>query len=86
MKRFFCLALAFFSAFLISAQPSIRLGVLKGISCVPCAYLIENKEKLAVQNMEFKVFDSERTELPALLRGELDAGFQSCPCCRETRC
>lgn len=77
MKRIFCLVLAFFSAFLIYAQPSIRLGVLKGISCVPCAYLIENSAKLSVQNMAFKVYDSERGELPALLKDELDMGFIS---------
>lgn len=76
MKRIFCFVLAFFSFFLISAQsPSIRLGVLKGVSCAPCAYLIENKAKLAVQNLSFKVFDSQRTEAATLLRGEIDAGF-----------
>ena len=70
-------ALFFASAFFSSAQSSVRLGVLKGISCAPCAYLIENREKLAVQNMEFHVFDSVRSQLPKLLRGELDAGFLS---------
>ncbi len=65
------------SALLFSEGASIRLGVLKGVSCAPCAYLIENKSKLSVQNMAFKVFDSEKTELPAFLRGELDAAFLS---------
>lgn len=63
------------STLLFSEGASIRLGVLKGVSCAPCAYLIENKSKLSVQNMAFKVFESEKTELPALLKGELDAGF-----------
>ncbi|WP_294431283.1 ABC transporter substrate-binding protein [uncultured Treponema sp.] len=76
MKRFSCVVLCLFSAYFLSAQlSSIRLGVLKGISCAPCAYLIENKAKLSVQNMNFQIFDSERTELPKLLRGELDVGF-----------
>ena len=56
---------------------SIRAGVLKGISCSPCAHLIENRAKLSVQNMDFQIFDSERTELAKLLRGELDVGFLS---------
>lgn len=63
------------SCALFAQSPSIRLGVLKGISCAPCAYLIENKEKLAVQNMNFQIFDSAQSELPKLLRGEIDAGF-----------
>lgn len=75
MKRVFCLALAFFSVFFVSAQSSIRLGVLKGVACSPCAYLIENKSKLAVQNTSFKIYDSVQSELPELLRGEIDVAF-----------
>ena len=63
------------SALLFSEGASIRLGVLKGISCAPCAYLIENKSKLSVQNIDFQLFESEQTELPKLLRGEIDAAF-----------
>ena len=75
-KKFFCLFIAFSIFPLVFAQtPSVRLGILKGIACTPCAYLIENKAKLAVQNMAFKVFDSEQSELPALLKGEVDLGF-----------
>lgn len=51
------------------------MGVLKGISCAPCAYLIENRAKLSVQNMSFKIYDSVQGELPALLKEELDVGF-----------
>ena len=78
MKRIFFSLIAFFSASFLSAQTaSIRLGVLKGISCVPCAYLIENRAKLSVQNMTFKTYDSVQGELPALLKDELDMGFLS---------
>ncbi len=75
IKKNFCLFLIFFCLSFLEAQSSIRLGVLKGISCLPCAYLIENKEKLSVQNMTFKIYDSPQKELPALLKGEIDAGF-----------
>ena len=75
MKKIACLLLTCLCLAAASAQSSIRLGVLTGISCVPCAYLIENKEKLAVQGIEFQIFNSEQTELPKLLRGELDMGF-----------
>lgn len=77
VKKFLCLIVAFVSFIRIYSESSIKLGVLKGISCVPCAYLIENKAKLSVQNMEFRVFDSERSEFPELLRGEIDMGFLS---------
>ena len=78
MKRILFSLIAFLSASFISAQtPSIRLGVLKGISCAPCAYLIENRAKLSVQNMAFKIYDSVQGELPALLKDELDMGFIS---------
>ena len=75
-RKFAWVVFALFCRFFLFAQtPSVRLGVLKGISCSPCAYLIANKEKLSVQNMAFKVFDSEQSELPALLKGEIDMGF-----------
>ena len=77
-KKFlsFFFFLSFFSS-LFAQVSSIRLGVLKGLSCTPSAYLIENKAKLSLQNMAFKLFDSEQSELPALLKGEIDAGFLS---------
>ncbi|MBP3772149.1 MAG: ABC transporter substrate-binding protein [Treponema sp.] len=75
-KKIICLFSIFFIFFPIHAQnPSIRLGIIKGIACAPCAYLIENKAKLAVQDMDFKNFDSAQSELPALLKGEIDVGF-----------
>ena len=75
-RKFAWVVFALFCRFFLFAQtPSVRLGVLKGISCSPCAYLIANKEKLSVQNMAFKVFDSEQSEFPALLKGEIDMGF-----------
>ncbi|MBQ9908970.1 MAG: hypothetical protein IJM48_04145, partial [Treponema sp.] len=76
IKKFSALFFVFLTAAVSFAQsPSIRLGVLKGIACTPCAYLIENREKLAVQNMSFKIYDSVQSELPALLKGELDLAF-----------
>lgn len=70
-----CLSCLCFCAF--PQVTSIRLGFLKGISCAPCAQLIENKDKLSVQNMDFQIFDSERNELPELLKGHLDMAFLS---------
>lgn len=75
LKKIACLFYSLLCVYLGAQSPSVQLGVLKGISCAPCSYLIENKEKLAVQNMASKVFDSEQSELPALLKGEIDMGF-----------
>ena len=75
-KKFFLLFFTFsFFHVLFAQTPSVRMGVLKGISCVPCAYLIENRAKLSVQNRSFKIYDSVQGELPALLKDELDVGF-----------
>ena len=76
MKRFLCFFAAFLALWLVGAQSaSLRLGVLNGPSGIPCAYLIENQKKLAVQNMEFELCASAQTELPKLLKGEIDIGF-----------
>ncbi len=76
LKKFVFLFLSLLSLFTPQAQrASLRLGVLKGNGCLPCAYLIENKEKLSVQNMAFELFDSAESELPRLLRGQIDACF-----------
>lgn len=75
LKKIACLFFTVLCAYLGAQSSSIRLGVLKGVSCTPGAYLIENKDKLAVQNISFQIFDSAQSELPKLLRNQLDIGF-----------
>ena len=53
----------------------LRLGVLNGPSAIPCACLMENSEAFGVENLVFESCTSAQTELPKLLKGELDAGF-----------
>lgn len=77
-KKFFCILVLLPFFHLLSAQTvSVRLGLLKELSCLPCAYLIENNKKLAVQNISFQILDSPQAELSKLLQGELDIGFLS---------
>lgn len=62
-----------FSTF--AKQKQVRIGVLNGPSAIPCAYLIENKNSSEVKNLVFENCASVQTELPKLLKGELDIGF-----------
>lgn len=62
-----------FSTF--AKQKQVRIGILNGPSAIPCAYLIENKNSSEVKNLAFENFASVQTELPKLLKGELDIGF-----------
>lgn len=72
----FAFALACFSSFTTFAAPKqVRAGVLNGPSGIPCAYLIENKDSFGIKNLTFENFTSAQTELPKLLKGEIDIGF-----------
>ncbi len=72
----FAFALACFSSFTAGAAPKqVRAGVLNGPSGIPCAYLIENKDSFGIKNLTFENFTSAQTELPKLLKGEIDIGF-----------
>lgn len=74
--RAVCLILLASAASLSAVEnQTVRLGILNGPSGIPCAYLIENKDKLSVQNLSFETFASAQTELPKLLKGEIDVGF-----------
>jgi len=77
-KRIVGLVCALFTtAFSLAQSPSIRLGLLKGLASSPAAYLMENQEKLTIQNMDFELFDSESGELTSLLQGKIDLAFLS---------
>lgn len=69
----FALALTCFSSF--ASPKQVRAGVLNGPSAIPCAYLIENKDSFGIKNLTFENFTSAQTELPKLLKGEIDIGF-----------
>lgn len=74
-KFFFVMifSLLAFSAF--AAPKQVKVGVLNGPSGIPCAYLIENKDNFGIKNLNFENFTSAQTELPKLLKGEIDIGF-----------
>lgn len=71
MKRIVLSLLLIFSA---AAAFSQRVGVLNGPSGIPCAYLMENTAS-GKNRLEFENFASAQTELPKLVKGEIDIGF-----------
>ncbi len=71
----FALLLALASAMPAFCQKQkVRVAVLNGPSAIPCAYLIEHKEDFPL-DLSFTNFTSAQTELPSLLKGEVDVGF-----------
>lgn len=56
-------------------KKQLRVGVLNGPSAIPCAWMIENSGTSGMENLVFESCTSAQTELPKLLKGELDAGF-----------
>ena len=61
----------FLLACTVFAAP-LKIGILNGPSAVPAAKLIEtNKEGL----WDFQIFSGADTELPKLLKGEIDIGI-----------
>ncbi len=58
----------------VSALFAQKVGVLNGPSGIPCAYLMEETEK-GNAKYEFEKFASAQTELPKIMKGEIDIGF-----------
>lgn len=57
---------------LLSIAYAQKVGVLNGPSGIPCGQLIEEKNE---NGLNFEIFASAQTELPKLLKGEIDIGF-----------
>lgn len=76
LNLFLAAAIAVASSFSLFAAPKqVNVGVLNGPSGIPCAYLIENKDSFGIKNLTFESFTSAQTELPKILKGEIDIGF-----------
>ncbi len=72
MKRIALISilLCIFSINLFAQTPQIRVGLLNGPTCVPAAYLIENKTDLS-----FEQFSDPQALLPKMIKKEIDVGF-----------
>ncbi|MCF0125430.1 MAG: ABC transporter substrate-binding protein, partial [Clostridia bacterium] len=56
-------------------KQSLKIGILNGPSAIPSSYLIENKENFKTSIPDFQLFSGADTELPKILKGEIDIGI-----------
>ena len=69
MKKISCLFFSLFVCFAFCFPQ--KIGVLKGPSGIPSAYLMENFS----DNAEYEVFSGANFLLPKLIKGEVEIGF-----------
>ena len=57
----------------------VRIGLLNGPTCVPAAYLMENKKSLSTEGAEaeltYEKFADPQALLPKMIKKEIDIGF-----------
>lgn len=73
MKKLSILLFALF-LFPLSAE-QIRVGLLNGPSCIPCAYLLENCEVINEIPVQYTKFSDVQALLPKMIKKEIDVGF-----------
>ncbi len=58
---------------------SVRVGLLNGPTCIPAAYMMENKKSLTSAgqsaSLTFESFSDPQTLLPKMIKKEIDIGF-----------
>lgn len=60
----------------VSNEPyTVRVGILNGPSCIPCAYLMENAKTYDDTNLTFETFATPQALLPKMIKNEIDIGF-----------
>lgn len=78
-RKIFFSFLIIFTVFFLNAQNDfqkhsdflpVRIGILNGPTCIPCAYLMENSEDIS-----FEKFADPQALLPKILKNEIDIGF-----------
>ena len=81
MKRkiFVFLVISLISLKLFSQAAQIRVGLLNGPTCVPAAYLMENKKTItgigADADFTYEKFAEPQALLPKMIKKEIDVGF-----------
>ena len=77
MKRLLVILLLLISlSFNFTAQTSqVRVGLLNGPTCVPAAYLMENKKELSGSQLTYEKFADPQALLPKMIKKEIDIGF-----------
>lgn len=81
MKRtiFAFLATSLISLNLFAQTTQVRIGLLNGPTCVPAAYLMENKKALSTEGLDaeltYEKFADPQALLPKMIKKEIDIGF-----------
>lgn len=80
MKRFSIFLITFLISTAVFAQTTqVRIGLLNGPTCVPAAYLMENKKALSADGLEaeltYEKFADPQALLPKMIKKEIDIGF-----------
>lgn len=70
MKKIILFFLIIVSSVYLFAE-KIRVGVLNGPSCIPAAYLMENKS----ETIDFNTYADVQALLPKMIKNEVDIGF-----------
>ncbi len=77
MKKILFIISLFFICFNLTAQ--VRIGLLNGPTCVPAAYLMENKKSISADGTDaeltYEKFADPQALLPKMIKKEIDIGF-----------
>lgn len=77
MKKILFIISLFFICFNLTAQ--VRVGLLNGPTCVPAAYLMENKKSISADGTDaeltYEKFADPQALLPKMIKKEIDIGF-----------
>ena len=77
MKRkiFAFLVISLISLKIFAQASQIRIGLLNGPTCVPAAYLMENKKTISAAELTYEKFADPQALLPKMIKKEMDIGF-----------
>ena len=74
MKRIITAILALLITTIAFAEP-LRIGLLNGPTCIPAAYLMENKKSVSGAELTYEKFADPQALLPKMIKKEIDIGF-----------
>ncbi len=69
------LAISLISLNLFAQTKEVRIGLLNGPTCIPSAYLMENKKEISGAELTYEKFADPQALLPKMIKNEIDIGF-----------
>lgn len=78
-KNFFLISLLLICFNLFAQTTQVRIGLLNGPTCVPAAYMMENKKTISTERLDaeltYEKFADPQALLPKMIKKEIDVGF-----------